>query len=464
MLDLCNIQGNILRGYASFPHACFLYLNIQNAEDARALVQTLLDTDPITPGRWSAKLDATLNLALTFEGLRAIGVPEESLATFPAEFQDGMRARARALGDICDSSPENWDEPWRTSRVHMLIMMYGRTLTMLDGRCRTLRQLLPPGVHESAPEQPAGLLCINGQTTRKEHFGFVDGLSNPDVEGVRDQDGSRKPQDIRNPDAKGGFRKIPVGEFILGYPGEGGDLAPMPEPGLLAQDATYLVFRKLEQKVLAYRTYLAKQAEAFSRALPRGLPAGVTAQDYLSAKMMGRWPDGSSLIKHPKGPGNDTSNIFGYAEDPAGARCPLGAHVRRANPRDALGFGGRTMSRRRLIRRGITYGNYLPLGEQDEEKRGIMFLAFNSGFDQFEFVQQIWINFGDDFEQGNDTDPIASARNGVRMVIPGDEDTVRQPFICFDIPSFVETRGGDYFFVPSLTGLRLLASGRVQMS
>jgi deferrochelatase/peroxidase EfeB len=179
---------------------------------------------------------------------------------------------------------------------------------------------------------------------------------------------------------------------------------------------------------------------------------------------MGRWPDGSSLIKHPNGPGNDTGNIFGYADDPAGARCPLGAHVRRANPRDALGFGGRTMSRRRLIRRGITYGNYLPLGEQDEEKRGIMFLAFNSGFDQFEFVQQVWINFGDDFEQGNDTDPIASARNGVRMVIPGDEETGRQPFICFDVPSFVETRGGDYFFVPSLTGLRLLASGRVQMS
>jgi deferrochelatase/peroxidase EfeB len=319
-------------------------------------------------------------------------------------------------------------------------------------------------VHELAPEQPAGLLCINGQTTRKEHFGFVDGLSNPDVEGVRDQDGSRKRQDIGNPDAKGGFRKVPVGEFILGYPGEGGDLAPMPQPSLLAQDATYLVFRKLEQKVLAYRTYLANQAETFSRTLPRDLPAGVTAQGYLSAKMMGRWPDGSSLIKHPNGPGNDTGNIFGYADDPAGARCPLGAHVRRANPRDALGFGGRTMSRRRLIRRGITYGNHLPLGEQDEEKRGIMFLAFNSGFDQFEFVQQVWINFGDDFEQGNDTDPIASARNGVRMVIPGAEETGRQPFICFDVPSFVETRGGDYFYVPSLTGLRLLASGRVQLS
>jgi deferrochelatase/peroxidase EfeB len=177
---------------------------------------------------------------------------------------------------------------------------------------------------------------------------------------------------------------------------------------------------------------------------------------------------GSSLIKYPNGPGDDTGNAFAYANDPAGARCPLGAHVRRANPRDALGFGGRTMSRRRLIRRGITYGKYLAPDqqdeEQDEERRGIIFIAFNSGFDQFEFVQRVWMNFGDDFEQGNDTDPIAGSRKEGRMMIPGDEETGRQPFTCFDIPSFVETRGGDYFFVPSLTGLSLLASGRVQMS
>jgi deferrochelatase/peroxidase EfeB len=123
-----------------------------------------------------------------------------------------------------------------------------------------------------------------------------------------------------------------------------------------------------------------------------------------------------------------------------------------------------------LIRRGIPYGKYLAPGKQDEESRGIIFLAFNSGFDQFEFVQQAWINFGDDFEQGNDTDPIAGRRQAVggsreegRMMIPGDEATGRRPFICFDIPRFVTTRGGDYFFVPSLTGLRLLASGQVEV-
>jgi Dyp-type peroxidase family len=471
MLDLSNIQGNILRGYASFPHAHFLYLDIHSADDARLFLQRLLDTGSVTPGQWHKKPEAALNLAVTFDGLRALGLREESLATFPAEFQEGMKLRAEALGDVAESSPDYWDEPWKTGRVHILVMMYGTTAADLDARCLTLRQLLPPGVKELTRGQAAGRLRINGKLTPREHFGFVDGLSNPDVEGVPGDDGSRKPrdgaakpEDVGNPDAEGRFRKIPVGEFILGYPSEGGEVAPMALPHLLTQDATYLVFRKLEQEVPRFHRYLEEQAKSFTRALPGGLPAGVSAQEFLAAKMMGRWQNGSSLIRYPDKPGSDTGNAFGYAGDPAGARCPLGAHVRRADPRDSLGFGGKTMSRHRLIRRGIPYGEYLEPGKQDGERRGIIFLAFNSGFDQFEFVQQAWINFGDDFEQGNDTDPIAGSREAGRMMIPGDEATGRRPFICFDMPRFVQTRGGDYFFVPSLTGLRLLASGRVQVS
>jgi Dyp-type peroxidase family len=467
MLDLSNIQGNILRGYASFPEAHFHFLDIQSAGEARAFIQRLLNDDAVTRAQWPRKPDATLNVALSFEGLRALGLPEESLATFPAEFQEGMRRRAKALGDVDGSSPDYWDDPWKTGRVHMLVMIYGRTRLALEEQCQRLREMLPAGVRELGPSQPAGLLTIDNKLTRKEHFGFLDGISNPDVRGVPGDDGNGR-QDIGNPDAKGGFRKIPIGEFILGHPGEGGELAPMPLPHLLAQDGTYLVFRKLEQKVLRFRRYLDDQAEAFGRTSRASLPGDVKPQDLLGAKMMGRWHDGSSLIENPNQPNCDADNSFAYADDPAGARCPLGAHIRRANPRDSLGFGGKTMSRHRLIRRGIAYGNYLPPEEQNEDRRGIIFIAFNSGFDQFEFVQQNWINFGDDFEQGNDTDPIAGNRAGSResgrMTIPGDEATGRRPFVCFGVPRFVETRGGDYFFVPSLTALQLLASGRFEVT
>jgi Dyp-type peroxidase family len=470
MLDLSNIQGNILRGYASFAYAQFLFLQIRDAGDARAFVQRLVDDDWVTAAaQWREKPDATLNIAFTFDGLRALGLPEESLATFPAEFQEGMRQRAKALGDIGESSPEKWDPLWREHRVHILLMMYGKTHEALDAHCPELRKILPNGVPELKPDQPAALLRIHGKETRNEHFGFVDGLSNPDVQGVPDDRAGGR-QDIGNPDKKGRFRKIPLGEFILGYPGEGGEVAPMPLPHSLAHDATYLVFRKLEQDVPKFRSYLEAQSEAFTRACANGLPANVDAKDFLAAKMMGRWPDGSSLVDHPYGPAGPgkAGNAFGYAQDPAGARCPLGAHVRRANPRDSLGFGGKTMSRHRLIRRGIPYGEYLPPEEKDEAKRaarrGIIFIAFNSGLDQFEFVQQNWINYGDDFEQSNDSDPITGGRETGQMVIPGDEATGRRPFICFDMPRFVYTRGGDYFFVPSLAGLRVLASGPIEVS
>ncbi|MEH2532490.1 deferrochelatase/peroxidase EfeB [Bradyrhizobium sp. AZCC 1588] len=462
MFDFSSIQGNILRGYASFPHARFLYLFIRDAGHAKRLMQILLDEGHVTPGQWQEKPDTTLNLALTFDGLRAFGLPEESLATFPAEFREGMKVRAKVLGDVGKSSPQHWDEPWKTSRVHILVMIYGRTMDALEERCRTFRELLPAGITELGPDQAAESFSNDGGKTRREHFGFADGLSNPDVQDVPREAAASK--DIGNPDHSGRFRKIPLGEFILGYPGEGGDLAPMPLPNLLAHNGTYMVFRKLAQNVLAFRDYIRAQAESFSRTIPGRLPDGVSAEEFLAAKMMGRWQDGSSLIEYPHKPAGSLANAFAYADDPAGARCPLGAHVRRTNPRDALGFGGKTMSRHRLIRRGITYGKFLPPDERDDENRGIIFIAFNSGFDQFEFVQRFWVNFGDDFEQGNDTDPIVGVGRRGQMVIPGDEATGRRPFICFDIPRFVETKGGDYFFVPSLAALRLLASGRVHAS
>jgi Dyp-type peroxidase family len=464
MFDLSNVQGNILRGYASFPYARFLFLEIHDASAARALLQMLIDQELVTPGRWRAKPDATLNIAVTFAGLRALELPEESLATFPVEFQDGMKRRAKWLGDVDDSSPSHWDDPWGAGSVHILIMLYARTDSALAASCQNFRGLLPNGVAELTTGQPAARLHIGGHRTNCEHFGFLDGLSNPDVQGVPKDGSAEARQDIGNPDSKGGFRKIPIGEFILGHRGEGGDLAPMPLPHSLAQDSTYLVFRKLEQRVLAFRSYVRSQGAAFARAFPNGLPHNILPEKLLAAKMMGRWQEGSSLIDHPHGPSHHAGNAFGYAQDPAGAQCPLGAHVRRANPRDALGFDGKTMSRHRLIRRGIPYGEYLPPDEQDDAKRGIIFIAFNSGFDQFEFVQQNWINYGDDFEQGNDSDPIAGSRATGQMMIPGDEATGRRPFICFDIPRFVATRGGDYFFVPSLTGLRVLASGRIEVS
>jgi len=481
MMDLSDIQGNILRGYRSFPDACFLFFRVDRSGAGREFLKRLLEKDSITPGQWRERPEVATNIAFTFEGLRALGVPVASLASFPPEFQEGMKSRAALLGDTGECAPNQWDEPWHGSTVHILVTCYARVRETLTGHCSELRRLAPEGVHELVPHQEAGLLFVDGKRTRKEHFGFDDGLSNPDVEGVPDDGGLG---DTGNPDEQGNLRKIPVGEFILGYPSEGQELSAMPVPHMFTRNGAYLVVRKLEQHVLRFRDFLRTQTAAL-RSFPGVKLSGGprAAEDFLAAKMFGRWPDGSSLDLYPTAGAGDKSNNFNYANDLEGARCPLGAHVRRANPRASLGFGGNIVRRRRLIRRGIAYGDYLPQDVTEANgggRRGIMFLAFNGSISQqFEFVQQQWMNSGDDFRQGDDADPIAGNRIGDgkmvepsqpfrrdqncagRMVIPGDQRTAREPFLCSGIPRFVTTKGGDYFFAPSLTGIRLMAAGKV---
>jgi Dyp-type peroxidase family len=464
ILDLSDIQHNVLRGYPAFKFARFMFFSILSVRGGRRLLHRL--SERITPGDWGDRRPpATFNIALSFAGLEALRLPYECLASFPVEFQQGMRARARALGD----DPQLWEPPWDARRVHVVVMVYAANADERQRHCHEVSRFVEDinradgGPHiEALEHQDCQWLTVEGRLSRKEHFGFEDGISNPDVEGVPDNGPA---VDCGNPDDNDEFRKIPVGEFILGYPGEGGEVAPMPLPRLLGHNGTYLVMRKLEQHVEEFRTFVREA----SKRLPH-LPHEVDREEYLAAKMVGRWKNGSPLVRYPERPPKpaDLNNTFKFSADLAGASCPLGAHIRRANPRDSLGFGGRLMSRHRLIRRGIAYGPYLPenVRENAAERtpRGIMFLAFNSGFDQFEFVQEAWIGSGDDFQQGDDMDPLVGSSNNRQMVIPGDEATARLPFLCKGIPRFVTSRGGDYFFVPSLTGLRLMAAGEVVVS
>jgi Dyp-type peroxidase family len=451
MLDLSDIQGNILRGYRSFPHARFLFFAIDSPTAGRRFIEKLLSL--VTPAQWPVRPKSAANVGLSFEGLRALGLDAGCLASFPREFQQGMKGRNFELGDVDHSAPDFWDEPWKSHSVHLVLTVYGESSADLEAHCANILARVPPGVRELSPAQEAGWLWVNGKPTRMEHFGFVDGISNPDIAGVPD---GGPGEDIGNPDENGGFSQVAAGEFIIGLPGEGGEMAPMPAPDLLARNCTYLVLRKLQQDVMAFDTYVSKHQNRIDPAL-------------LAAKMMGRWPNGSPLSKHPLEPGQSADNEFSYADDPDGGRCPRGAHIRRAYPRDSLNFGGRIVRRRRIIRRGIPYGQYWDRKDcaGAKQPRGIMFLAFNASIErQFEFIQGQWLNYGDEFGQGNDMDPITGSQKsngGGNMVIQGDPQVGRKPFVASGIPRFVATKGGDYFFVPSLTGLRLIATGQVNV-
>ena len=199
------------------------------------------------------------------------------------------------------------------------------------------------------------------------------------------------------------------------------------------------------------------------------------ARRILKAKMAGRWEDGVSIAVAPtiaewqafnaKYAGKDIDRPyidFGYAEDPEGLKCPLTSHMRRTNPRDSMdGRSSALINRRRILRRGIPYGDSTK--REDGGEHGIIFLAMCASLTrQFEFVQQQWINYGMDANAGNDTCPLVGNRTGdKKFVLPVNPDSGQAPFLWADIPKFVETRGGEYFFLPSMTALRMIGMGTV---
>jgi Dyp-type peroxidase family len=261
-------------------------------------------------------------------------------------------------------------------------------------------------------------------------------------------------------DKLGNWQTLATGEFLLGYADEAGELPVAPIPHLLGRNGTFMVYRKLHQNVAGFRSYLEEKGKQY---------AG--GKEKLAAKFVGRWRDGTPLELSPDRPdpaivADDHQNTnFTYGHDLSGTRCPLGAHIRRVHPRDAFGFNGGLVNRRRIMRRGLPYGEYVPEGQpvSDSDDRGIIFMVLNASiFRQFEFVQQQWIEYGNDAHQGNDKDLMLGnhERHG-RFVIQGTGDPKNPPFICGGLPNFVELRGGDYFFIPSLTALAMMATNTV---
>jgi len=445
-----------MRGY-TFPVARFVLMEIANAEGGRALLLRILD-QVTTAERWDVKPDSTLNVAFTYAGLVRMGLPDATLLSFPVEFVQGMKARAPILEDSGNSAPERWDAVWRDSQVHVWVAIYGMSPAVLVRRCAILQQFLQDtgGARILYEQDASALPGPNGSYSTKEHFGYTDGFGNPDFEGAdrKSQPGQGKLT------ADGKWAPIATGEFLLGYPDEAGEIPAAPVPHLLARNGTFMVYRKLHQNVATFRRYLDEHGSLY---------AG--GKEKLAAKFVGRWRDGTPLELSPdqEDPAltNDParSTNFTYGDDSEGIRCPIGAHLRRVNPRDAFGFGGALINRRRIMRRGLPYGVYTfpDQAANDADEHGVIFIVLNASISrQFEFVQQQWIQYGNDSHQGSDRDPLMGAHNGHgRFMIQGNTNATNPPYMCTALPSFVETRGGDYFFMPSLTALRLIATNSV---
>ncbi|HEX4006075.1 MAG TPA: dyp-type peroxidase [Acidobacteriaceae bacterium] len=455
-LNASDIQGFVLRGY-NLPVARYLFLHFEDASRARSLIGRLLG-DITTGQRWDgAKPQSTVNIAFTHRGLVHLELPDATLLTFPVEFQQGMRHRSEILGDCGVNDPEHWEPIWRQEHVHAWLGIHALTLAALDARCAAVVSTIEEtGGATVLGAQDAAIDFVDGKPTTKEHFGYTDGFGNPDYLGV--DRNSQPGQGKLMPD--GSWAPLATGELLLGYADEAGELPVAPVPHLLAANGTFMVYRKMHQNLATFRSFLDTQAAAY---------AG--GKEKLAAKLIGRWRDGTPIELAPghedlsiaQDPNRSTN--FTYGADAAGARCPLGAHIRRVHPRDAFGFNGRLINRRRITRRGLPYGPFAREGEpvSDAEQRGVIFMALNASLSrQFEFVQQQWIQYGNDSHLGNDRDVLMGNHGGHgRFVVQGDRSPTNPPFVCSHLPDFVELRGGDYFFLPSITALGMIAMGLV---
>jgi Dyp-type peroxidase family len=451
-----DIQGNILRGYASHLHAAYLLARFDDAAKARALLLRLLDEDRIASERdWGETPATRLNVAFTHPGLKVLAVDPAPFRRFP-DFCEGMSARARThLGDLGANDPDHWD-PVLTEPIHVLFTVYGCTETVRDDAAGDLAADLRDAAVAVIHDQRADML-----TDGREHFGFRDGFSQPALGGVSEDRRSRRGEGVQRPRLRLGgaqWRDVKLGEFVLGHEDEDGVVPGGSEPLLV--NGTFMVWRKLEQDVEAFDTWIRAQA---------GDGGGAAAT--LRAKILGRWPNGDSLVRQPRYPaesGEDDDgarhtleiNDFTYGGDAGGMRCPLGAHVRRSNPRDALGFRTERTRRNRIVRRGMPYV------DRDETRgpitRGLIFVCFNASITrQFEQIQGNWLTGGDTFGLGSEPDFLTGGldpgQSSVRMTIQGDR---AQPpaFITRD-RQFVTVRGGHYLFVPGLKALRTMAGG-----
>jgi Dyp-type peroxidase family len=487
------------------------------------------ERDPHPPPR---PLVAT-NIGLSWRGLAALELPTGTLRMMPDEFIDGMAKRCDVLGDIGASAPKGWDQLWQNAannsdaQVHIWVSFNaqakpdGTPVDELETLTRWLTDtakgsngvtLLAGHKGNNAEFQDCSALMVklsSGQTVpcAKEHFGFTDGIGDPVFAGQYAPD--REANDVIGsgkllPDKKGWLPLAP-GEFILGHVNEAQELAPAAPPWSFTRNGSFMAYRKLHQNVGSFNAYVKQQAALYQRVA--NLDSEKAADETIRAKMVGRWSDGiplaaaatypesqalaakwldipaiqlkDSLTRTP----DETARLaayermlteFQYCDDIEGAKCPVTAHIRRANPRDGLDPtlgpppatppGSALTNRRRILRRGMPYGDSSQGDDQSEH--GVVFMAICASlFRQFEFVQQQWIQYGGAVNAGNDTDPVIGLRrNGAKFVIPAQPNGAGTPFICANLPQFIEMRGGEYFFLPSLTALRQIAMGTVDPS
>ncbi|HTG35588.1 MAG TPA: peroxidase [Thermoanaerobaculia bacterium] len=452
-VNLADIQGFILRGY-TMPAVRHFLLRVGDAAAARRFLGGLVSGDEAaspqltTAQVWTVKPDYCLNVALTFDGLKALGLPAATLSSFPAEFQAGSVSRAESVGDTGPSAPALWDPPFNSTHVHVILSLYAAGREVLEARTAVLKALFECNGGMAEAGRRDGYELPDG----KVHFGYQDGISQPNIDGAP----GRKVTDMQP--------VSPSGAFLLGYPSQFVDFTyPVPAPDEFGKNGSFVAFRVLQQDCAGFERFLSENA-----------PKVGMGPEKLAAKLCGRWRNGVPIELSPDTDSpqppipREEYNDFDYVVSPVnpngfddrkGYRCPIGSHLRRNNPRGERVAGGDDGRKHRIIRRGIAYGPpFDPDHPDDSVERGLLGLFIGvSLLDQFEFLMSQWVNEGI-FTPGigGTKDPILGANDPASSKFTIPDPAGAKTITGFS--RFVITRGSAYGFLPSATALRFLAS------
>ena len=435
MIDPTEVQSLVLH-----PHAAarldLAFLHCPTRQDLVEVLSTAAAA--VTPAAEARSDRPSVNLGVIGAGIDLLDVGRRARAALPAAFLDGMRLAATRNGDVGPSAPEAWVPPFAPDDppVHAVALAIGPrpgvpTADAPDwgGLAGSVDHLSTSAARWTGASRPGGI----------EPFGFRDGISSPTIEGsgrpVRPGAGVWDGEALR-------WRAVRAGEALLGHVDESGAVAGHPDAAHLERDGSYLVVRRLEQDVEGFRAACASWAEGVE-----GLDA-----DDVADRIVGRRRDGTVLGQRP---GEEPTNDFLYRDGgPQGRAVPPSSHIRRSHPRDDVEHADRIVPRHQLFRRGIPYA------DEADGTEGLLFLALCADLRrQFELVQSHWLQDGNRFGLGPETDPLTGqcpVGGGPRpaSITGPDGGRVRTP----SLPSFVTTRGGEYVLLPSRTALRTMAA------
>jgi Dyp-type peroxidase family len=497
-----DLQGLIRFGYGKLTDTCFLLLNVVNVEAAREWLTTARVSNAV---KGEGTPNTAFQIAFTAQGLEAMGIEKPIIEGFSDEFISGLsgyglsgeklprnESRSRRLGDIAANAPENWAWGGKADQIpHILLLLYA----MPDG-IEAWRKKVTGNNFSKAfkilatlPTQDIGPF---------EPFGFADGISQPDIDWNRQQETALYRRNTYS-------NRLAVGEVLLGYPNEYGQysLRPLIDPKKdpladvltnaedqpdfkdFGRNGSYLVLRQLGQDVSGFWQFVDKAAGADAK-----------KREQLASAMVGRHRDGTPLIQEaediPGIPADDRINRFNYNSDPKGNKCPIGAHIRRTNPRTGdlppgatglvswikktLGFGSGRLEEdlvastrfHRMLRRGRTYGPKLSpedaiKPDAPNAERGLQFICLVANISrQFEFVQNAWVASSIFSGLQQETDPLLGNRKPLISGEATDQFNHPDPAgpmqkTCA-LPQFITVRGGAYFFMPGLRALKYIAA------